>query len=95
MVRVCAPVPEGDAVLAFLLCFLCVMVYVPTSRKPQIFNGNVTGTGFTHVPGGEQNRDKSVLSFHYYCWFFDIVGTNVTNLTRVECDLGLGVSCVR
>jgi hypothetical protein len=65
---------------------------VAPSRPVQIFNGNVTGTGFSHVPGGSNNRDKSVLSFHYYCWFIDIAGTNITNLTRIECDLGLGGS---
>jgi endoglycosylceramidase len=31
------------------------------------FNGNWFGTGFCHVPGGDAYRDRSVLSYHYYC----------------------------
>mmetsp|Transcript_16786 Transcript_16786/g.33483 ORF Transcript_16786/g.33483 Transcript_16786/m.33483 type:complete len:497 (+) Transcript_16786:14-1504(+) len=33
-----------------------------------IFNGEVSGSGFDRVPGGSEWSDKSVLSFHYYCW---------------------------
>ena len=29
-------------------------------------NGKYFGTGFTHVPGGDDYRDRSVLSYHYY-----------------------------
>ena len=32
------------------------------------FNGNITGTGFSRVPGGEKYTNLSVLSYHYYCW---------------------------
>ncbi len=32
-----------------------------------VFNGTVTGTGFTAVPGGDANKARSVLSYHYYC----------------------------
>ena len=30
-------------------------------------NGEYFGTGFTHVPGGDSYRNRSVLSYHYYC----------------------------
>ena len=33
-----------------------------------IFNGQVSGSGFDQVPGGPEWSDKSVLSYHYYCW---------------------------
>jgi len=32
-------------------------------------NGNYVGTGFDKVPGGDAFRNRSVLSFHYYCWY--------------------------
>jgi endoglycosylceramidase len=35
-----------------------------------IFNGTVSGSGFDHVPGGSEYVNKSVFSFHYYCWWF-------------------------
>ena len=30
------------------------------------FNENFMDTGFTHVPGGSNNKNRSVLSYHYY-----------------------------
>ena len=32
-----------------------------------IFNGSITGSGFTHVPGGPDYRNRSAYTFHYYC----------------------------
>lgn len=46
-----------------------IVMYEPVTWG-MIFNGTVSGSGFTHVPGGEQHRDKSVFSFHYYCWWY-------------------------
>jgi endoglycosylceramidase len=46
-----------------------------------IFNGNVTGSGFDHVPGGEKYQDSSVFSFHYYCWWY-----NEDDMSRKTCD---------
>lgn len=51
-----------------------------------IFNGTVSGSGFTHVPGGSEYADKSVFSFHYYCWWW----TEDNNLTRQTCDRMFG-----
>ncbi len=36
-----------------------------------VLNGNITGSGFSGVPGGPALRPKSVFSVHYYCWFLD------------------------
>jgi endoglycosylceramidase len=48
------------------------------------------GTGFTHVPGGDQYRNLSVLSYHYYCTILQVdpVPDNGTIPTfdRVLCD---------
>jgi endoglycosylceramidase len=30
-------------------------------------NGKFLGTGIFHVPGGNAYRNRSVLSYHYYC----------------------------
>jgi endoglycosylceramidase len=48
------------------------------------------GSGFTHVPGGDQYRDRSVFSYHYYCTILQLVpvpgnGT-IPIFDRVLCD---------
>lgn len=47
-----------------------------------IFNGTVTWSGFDHVPGGKEFANKSVFSFHYYCWWY----TNGEGLEKRTCD---------
>ena len=32
---------------------------------------DLTPVGFTEVPGGSNYQNRSVLSWHYYCWSFD------------------------
>lgn len=44
-----------------------------------IFNGELLGSGFDHVPGNRP--DASVLSFHYYCWWY-----SEDSLNRKTCD---------
>ncbi|GMH47457.1 hypothetical protein TrVE_jg4863 [Triparma verrucosa] len=51
-----------------------------------IFNGKVSGSGFDRVPGGEKWKDKSVLSYHYYCWFQRGGDDPLTPIERTECD---------
>eukprot|EP00045_Choanoeca_perplexa_P006291 m.53458 g.53458 ORF g.53458 m.53458 type:complete len:485 (-) comp13565_c0_seq2:83-1537(-) len=51
-----------------------------------IFNNTYLGSGFTHVPGGPQNAKNSVLSFHAYCWAFDIGNGAPNKLRREVCD---------
>jgi endoglycosylceramidase len=48
-----------------------------------IFNGNYTGTGFDRVPGGSAYQNSSVLSFHYYCWWYQ---DSTDEFTRKTCD---------
>ena len=35
------------------------------------------------MPGGDKYKDRSVLSFHYYCWWY-----GAGNFTRETCDAG-------
>jgi endoglycosylceramidase len=53
-------------------------------------NGKHFGTGFTHVPGGNDYRNRSVLSYHYYCIVLSLVPMpdNSTEpiFDRVLCD---------
>ena len=35
-----------------------------------LFEGNATGSGFDHVPGGDAFKNRSAFSFHYYCSSF-------------------------
>ncbi|CAF1045031.1 unnamed protein product [Adineta steineri] len=53
-------------------------------------NGKYMGSGFTHVPGGNDYRNRSVFSYHYYCTILQIqpVPDNETipGFDRVLCD---------
>lgn len=53
-------------------------------------NGKYFGTGFTQVPGGNDYRNRSVLSYHYYCVFLSIapMPSNGTEpiFDRILCD---------
>jgi hypothetical protein len=40
---------------------------------------SVLGPGLSQVPGGNEYRNRSVMSWHYYCWTFD--GSNNNNET--------------
>ncbi|CAF1141355.1 unnamed protein product [Rotaria sp. Silwood1] len=43
-----------------------LIFYEPVTYGVRL-NGKLFGTGFSHVPGGKAYRDRSVLSYHYYC----------------------------
>eukprot|EP00729_Bicosta_minor_P008698 gene8698-2097_t len=43
-----------------------VIFYEPVTWG-MIFDGNVSGSGFEHVPGGHANAGRAAFSFHYYC----------------------------
>ena len=64
-----------------------IVFYEPVTWG-MIFNGTISGSGFTHVPGGSQYADKSVFSFHYYCWWFDSSTPSV--LQKRTCDERFG-----
>lgn len=53
-------------------------------------NGKYAGTGFTHVPGGDDYRDRSVLSYHYYCIILSLKpvpgNDTIPVYDRVLCD---------
>ncbi|CAF2270846.1 unnamed protein product [Rotaria magnacalcarata] len=53
-------------------------------------NGKYVGTGFTHVPGGDDYRNRSVLSYHYYCIILSVVpvpgNSTIPIFDRVLCD---------
>ncbi len=53
-------------------------------------NGKYFGTGFTHVPGGNDYRNRSVLSYHYYCITLSVVpvpgNSTIPIFDRVLCD---------
>jgi endoglycosylceramidase len=53
-------------------------------------NGKYFGTGFTHVPGGDDYRNRSVLSYHYYCIILSVIpvpgNETIPVVDRVLCD---------
>ncbi|CAF1355713.1 unnamed protein product [Didymodactylos carnosus] len=53
-------------------------------------NGKYFGTGFSHVPGGAQYQNRSVLSYHYYCTILSLVpvpgNESIPVFDRTLCD---------
>ncbi|CAF1172342.1 unnamed protein product [Adineta steineri] len=53
-------------------------------------NGKYFGTGFTHVPGGDDYRNRSVLSYHYYCIILSVKpvpdNSTIPVFDRLLCD---------
>ena len=58
-----------------------IIFYEPVTWG-MIFNGTLSGSGFSQVPGGKSYANKSVFSFHYYCWWY----TDGENLEKRTCD---------
>lgn len=46
-----------------------IIFYEPVTWG-MIFDNKIIGSGFTQVPGGDSYRNRSALSFHYYCSTF-------------------------
>ncbi|UJR12067.1 hypothetical protein I4U23_016245 [Adineta vaga] len=53
-------------------------------------NGKYLGSGFTHVPGGNDYRNRSVFSYHYYCSILQIEpvpgNETIPSFDRILCD---------
>eukprot|EP01061_Rhynchopus_euleeides_P011757 TRINITY_DN2131_c0_g1_i1.p1 TRINITY_DN2131_c0_g1~~TRINITY_DN2131_c0_g1_i1.p1 ORF type:complete len:512 (+),score=225.32 TRINITY_DN2131_c0_g1_i1:48-1538(+) len=51
------------------------------------------GTGFSHLPGGEADKNKCVFSWHYYCWMLNSDYSNSSQgypwMLKQECDHAL------
>lgn len=55
-------------------------------------DGNVSGSGFTHVPGGEQYSNVSAYAYHYYCNSF---AAQSSGRPAGLCDAALAPSVFR
>ena len=51
-----------------------------------VFDGQIAGSGFTHVPGGDTYQNRSAFSFHYYCKSFVPDMENHPIETELVCD---------
>ncbi|CAF0809908.1 unnamed protein product [Adineta ricciae] len=53
-------------------------------------NGKYFGSGFSHVPGGNNYRNRSVFSYHYYCSILQIQpvpgNETIPSFDRILCD---------
>ena len=55
-----------------------------------IFDSKIVGSGFDHVPGGDDYRNRSAFSYHYYCESFVPNWKNEPIVRRVICDDTIG-----
>ena len=54
-----------------------------------IGSGNVSGSGFEHVPGGERWKNASAYAYHYYCMSW-LPGWETQPVYRkLLCDAGI------
>eukprot|EP00947_MAST-08B_sp_MAST-8B-sp1_P003756 g3756.t1 len=65
-----------------------VLFYEPTTWG-MLSGSKDFGSGFEHVPGGEQYRNRSAFSYHYYCHSFLPSYNSHPVLQRVVCDDGI------
>jgi endoglycosylceramidase len=62
-----------------------ILFYEPVTWG-MVFDGAGLGSGFEHVPGGEQYRNRSAYSYHYYCASFLPSYNYHPMLQRLVCD---------
>ncbi|XP_078583548.1 endoglycoceramidase-like [Branchiostoma floridae x Branchiostoma japonicum] len=67
-----------------------LIFYEPVTWGYIFSEDGVLGSGFEHVPGGVAYRNRSALSYHYYCWVFQLGQQQYPEYKRVLCDEILG-----
>lgn len=75
--------------LAFLVLFSTYYFYFFPFSSFQVF-----GPGLSQVPGGPEYLNRTVMSWHYYCWVLHIKpGTDdiYDPVTKTLCDEILGI----
>lgn len=55
-----------------------------------IQNGKEVGSGFTHVPGGDDYKNRSAFSYHYYCDEYVLDWEHHPFWKRQICDKTIG-----
>ena len=66
-----------------------IIMYEPVTWG-MIFNGGFMGSGYSHVPGGDLYRNRSAMSFHYYCSTFDPNYQKEPAARKLTCDSIIG-----
>ena len=55
-----------------------------------IFDGKISGSGYEQVPGGDDYKDRSVFSYHYYCNSFSPNWRDYPHRQKFICDKTIG-----
>ena len=64
-------------------------LHCPLARRGMIGSGNISGSGFEHVPGGERWKNASAYAYHYYCMSW-LPGWETQPVYRkLLCDAGI------
>ena len=57
------------------------------NKAPRDGKPNIWSPGFTAPPGGPEYLDRTVLSWHYYCWAIGFGGDDDFDpVLRAACD---------
>ncbi|XP_066265419.1 endoglycoceramidase-like [Branchiostoma lanceolatum] len=67
-----------------------LIFYEPATWGYIFSQDGVLGSGFDHVPGGSAYRNRSVFSYHYYCWLYHYGKQEYPVYEKVLCDDILG-----
>ena len=68
-----------------------IIFYEPVTWGIVLPGDGTLGNGFKSVPGGPAYTNRSVMSWHYYCWILKIDDTGAYNgIQRAVCDQLLG-----
>lgn len=71
-----------------------IIFYEPVTWG-MIFDGNVSGSGFEHVPGGYEWKNASAYAYHYYCMSWLPGWENEPVRRKLLCDAAIAPSVFR
>jgi endoglycosylceramidase len=65
-----------------------LVFYEPVTWGYYFPGGGYQGTGFNRIPGGDKERSRSVMSYHYYCWLLQTMSPDrpYPHWDRLICD---------
>jgi endoglycosylceramidase len=66
------------------------MIFPGDGSGHNVTSNQWASSGFTQVPGGDDYKNRSVLSYHYYCWFYEENNDPLPPLMKDLCDVAFG-----
>lgn len=62
------------------------MVFPGDGSGHNVTSNHWASSGFTQVPGGDDYKNRSVFSYHYYCWVAEKTNDPLPTFIKAICD---------